>query len=289
MTVMKRVKKKVDVSGVKVFVCPVDRLPGEPLPGSSSKKRRLGKGQTGDSEKEREAAEREETSKTFQEYFSSVKEYGKSTLSGMAKKKHKVCRLCCTVLHVLLASHAPLPSPLYHAPSNTPRLTFLNTPLPHALAHALPHQSDKLTALGVQPEKTQTMPFKMAMGIIAGREKRAARVRNDAQQVGYCRQPALTSLPSNPNTPLHTKPTPTPITEWHCASLQSAAQEEPRKGRRRPRRRPRWWWRRRRWNRPQRPWRCAACQSRQLQGASHGRSRRRRWWRRSRQRWWWWR
>jgi hypothetical protein len=87
MTAMKRVKKKVDMSGVKVFMCPVDRLPGEPLPGSSSKKRRL---KAGDSEKEREAAERKQTSKTFQEYFSSVKEYGKSTLSGMAKKKHKV-------------------------------------------------------------------------------------------------------------------------------------------------------------------------------------------------------
>jgi hypothetical protein len=36
------------------------------------------------------------------------------------------------------------------------------------------------------------MPFKMAMGIIAGRERRAARVRNEAQQVGYCENLAFT-------------------------------------------------------------------------------------------------
>jgi len=46
------------------------------------------------------------------------------------------------------------------------------------------HKSDKLTSLGVRPEKAQTMPFKMKMGILTGKEKRQKRILNEAKQSG---------------------------------------------------------------------------------------------------------
>lgn len=120
-----RPKKKVDTSGVQYFIAPDIKLPEETR--GDWRHGTKAKGRHGD-----EAGE-ETAKRTFHDYFSSVKEYGKSSLSGQAAKKHK---------------------------------------------------SDKLVALGVAPKKAQTMPFKMAIGINAGRAKRAARVREDAKQSG---------------------------------------------------------------------------------------------------------
>ena len=120
-----RIKKKVDTSDVEFFSCPTDCLPGEKRKGLKGTKRGQ-KGNESDDEGQKERIQ-------FQKYFASVKEYGNSTLTGLAKKEHK---------------------------------------------------SDKLTQLGVRPEKKQTMPFKMAIGINAGRAKKAARVRTEAKQSG---------------------------------------------------------------------------------------------------------
>ena len=129
MSKVNRVKKKVDTSHVKVFKCPTDVLPVS----MRGKINLEGGGKRGQAESDRDKAAKDEETEMFKGYFADVKEYGKSTLSGMAKKQHK---------------------------------------------------SDKLTALGVRPEKKQTMPFKMAIGINDGRERRAARVRSEAKQSG---------------------------------------------------------------------------------------------------------
>ena len=51
------------------------------------------------------------------------------------------------------------------------------------------NKEDVLTRLGVDAPKQQTMPLRMALGIKAGREKRAKKAREDARESGV-----LTSL-----------------------------------------------------------------------------------------------
>lgn len=46
------------------------------------------------------------------------------------------------------------------------------------------HKDDKLTKLGAAPPKQQTMPFKMKMGILAGRKKRKQRETAMAVEAG---------------------------------------------------------------------------------------------------------
>ena len=46
------------------------------------------------------------------------------------------------------------------------------------------HKEDKLTKLGAPPAKEQTMPFKMKMGILAGRKKREQKMIAEAKQAG---------------------------------------------------------------------------------------------------------
>lgn len=46
------------------------------------------------------------------------------------------------------------------------------------------HKDDKLTKLGAPPPKQQTMPFKMKMGILAGRKKRKQREAAMAAEAG---------------------------------------------------------------------------------------------------------
>ena len=48
----------------------------------------------------------------------------------------------------------------------------------------LKHKDDKLVKLGAAPAKQQTMPFKMAMGIRRGREKRAQKEITNAKESG---------------------------------------------------------------------------------------------------------
>lgn len=48
----------------------------------------------------------------------------------------------------------------------------------------LKHKDDKLVKLGAAPKKQQTMPFKMAMGIKTGREKRSSKVIERAKESG---------------------------------------------------------------------------------------------------------
>jgi hypothetical protein len=48
----------------------------------------------------------------------------------------------------------------------------------------LNHKEDKLTKLGVPPPKEQSMPFKMKMGILAGREKRKRKHLLEAKEAG---------------------------------------------------------------------------------------------------------
>ena len=48
----------------------------------------------------------------------------------------------------------------------------------------LKHKDDKLVKLGAAPAKKQTMPFKMAMGIMRGREKRAEKLTARAKESG---------------------------------------------------------------------------------------------------------
>ncbi len=46
------------------------------------------------------------------------------------------------------------------------------------------HKDEKLTKLGAAPPKQQTMPFKMKMGILAGRKKRKQRETKEANEAG---------------------------------------------------------------------------------------------------------
>lgn len=48
----------------------------------------------------------------------------------------------------------------------------------------LKHKDDKLVKLGAAPKKQQTMPFKMAMGIKTGREKRSSKAIERAKESG---------------------------------------------------------------------------------------------------------
>jgi hypothetical protein len=50
--------------------------------------------------------------------------------------------------------------------------------------HAKKHKEDVLTKLGALPVKQQTMPFKMKMGIVAGRKKTASKVAERAREGG---------------------------------------------------------------------------------------------------------
>jgi hypothetical protein len=50
--------------------------------------------------------------------------------------------------------------------------------------HAKKHKEDVLTKLGVKPVAQQTMPFKMKMGIVAGRKKTVSRVAERAREGG---------------------------------------------------------------------------------------------------------
>jgi Domain of unknown function (DUF4602) len=54
------------------------------------------------------------------------------------------------------------------------------------------HKEDKLTALGAPRVKEQTMPFKMKMGILAGRKKRAEREEKEAKDAGIILAKATT-------------------------------------------------------------------------------------------------